>query len=169
MVVLPLVSVPSPIPPFTVVGASNETSPVGVPDVEVTVATAATDVPCVIVTVEVPPLIVRAVPVVWKLPTARGHCVFRLVTFTEPNPVAKSYPVAVVQAGVVVAAGLTRTPVVPVVLLLQFVEFATQGTELFPLVTSLNAHMEPERASVEELQLCPEVAAILYSTGLAFP
>src|SRR5579859_122625 len=159
-VAVPLESVALPMPPFTEVGASKEMSPVGVPEVEVTVTAAATDVPCGIVTVEVPPLIVRAVVVVWKLPTARGHCVFRLVTFTEPRPVAKSNPVAAAHAGVVTEPVLTRTPV-PVVLLLQFGEFPTQGTELFPLVTSLNAHVEPERASVEELQLCPDVAAIL--------
>jgi hypothetical protein len=168
-VTVPLESVASAIPPFTAVGASRATSPVGVPEVDVTVTLAVTGVPCVIVTVETPPFRVRLVAVLWNLPTASGHCVARLVTFTEPSPVAKSYPVAVVHAGVVGEAVLTRTPLVPAVLLLQFVEFPAQGTELFPLVTSLNAHGEPERPSVEELQLCPAVAAILYSTGLALP
>jgi hypothetical protein len=92
-----------------------------------------------------------------------------LVTFTEPSPVAKSYPAAVVHAGVVGDAALTRTPVAPAVVLLQFGEVPAQGTELFPLVTSLNAQVDPERLAVEELQLCPEVAAILYNTGLALP
>ena len=116
-------------------------------------------------------MIFKAVVVPWKVPHVSGHCVAKFATFTEPNPVAKSYPVAVVHAGVVVAAGLTRTPVVPVVLLLQFIEVEppTHGTELFPFVTSLNAHVDPLSNSVEELQLCPEVAAILYSIGLAFP
>jgi hypothetical protein len=59
-----------------------------------------------------------------------------LATFTEPSPVAKSYPVAVVHAGVVEEAELTRTPFVPVVVLLQFAELAAHGTELFPLVMS---------------------------------
>jgi hypothetical protein len=85
-----------------------------------------------------------------------------------------SYPAVVVHAGVVVDAGLTRTPLVPAALLLQLGEvpageFAAHGTELFPLVTSLNAQVEPERTSVEELQLWPAVAAILYNTGLALP
>ena len=92
-------------------------------------------------TVEVPPFRVRLVAVAWKLPTAIGHCVARLATFTEPRPVARSYPVAVLQAGVVADAGLTRTPLVPAVVLLQLGEvpageFAAQGTELFPFVMS---------------------------------
>src|SRR6266478_1247501 len=101
-----------PIPPFTEVGTISETSPVGVPDVEVTVTFAVTAVPCVMVTVDVPPFTVRVVVVAWKVPTASGHCVARLATLTEPRPVAKSYPVAVVHAGVVADAGLTRTPFV---------------------------------------------------------
>src|SRR6266436_9781739 len=112
-----------PIPPFTEVGTISETSPVGVPDVEVTVTFAVTAVPCVMVTVDVPPLTVRVVVVAWKVPAASGHCVARLATFTEPRPVARSYPVAVVQAGVVAAAALTRTPLALAILLLQFREF----------------------------------------------
>ena len=142
-----------PMPPFTEVGAISETSPVGVPDVEVTVTFAVTAVPCVMVTVDVPPFTVRLVVVPWKAPTASGHCVRRLVTLTEPRPVARSYPVEALQAGVVVAAGLTRTPLVFAELLLQLREVPAQGTELLPFVTSLNAHIEPESASVEELQL----------------
>src|SRR4029077_5341815 len=150
-VTVPPESVLSPMPPFTAVGARRATSPVGVPeDVEVTVTFAVTAVPWVMLTVA-PPLRVRLVVVLWKAPTASGHWVARLVTFTEPSPVAKSYPVPVVHAGVVVEAVLTRTPLVPAVLLLQFVEFPVHGTELFPLVMSLNAHAEPERISVEEL------------------
>src|ERR1700687_2344830 len=132
-------SVASPMPAFTatVFGAIRPTSPVGVPeDVEVTVTPAVTAVPCVMLTVDVPPFSVRLVVVLWKVPTASGHWVARLVTFTEPSPVAKSYPVAVVHAGVVGEAVLTRTPLVPAVVLLQFVEFTAQGTELFPLVIS---------------------------------
>src|SRR5258708_1810259 len=122
------------MPPFTAVGARSETSPVGVPeDVEVTVTFAVTAVPCVILTVA-PPFNVRLVVVLWKLPTVSGHCVARLATFTEPSPVARSYPVAVVHAGVVEEAVLIRTPLVPAVVLLQFGELATHGTELFPLV-----------------------------------
>lgn len=158
------------MPPLTVVGAIRETSPVGwaVPDKGATVTVAVTDCPWVIATCVVPPLIFRLVVVPLKVPTVSGHCVFRLATFTDPNPVAKSYPAAADHAGVVGDAVLTRTPLAAV-LLLQFVEFPTQGTELLPLVTSLNAQVEPEGVSVDELQLCPEVAAILYSTGLALP
>jgi len=113
----------------------SPTSPVIVPaDVEVTA-------PCVIGAGDVEPFTVRLVDVAWKAPTARGHWVARLVTFTEPRPVAKSYPAAVVHAGVVGEAGLTRTPLVPAVVLLQLGEvpageFAAQGTELFPFVMS---------------------------------
>src|SRR6266436_5568444 len=158
-----------PIPPFTEVGTISETSPVGVPDVEVTVTFAVTAVPCVMVTVDVPPFTVRVVVVAWKVPTASGHCVARLATLTEPRPVARSYPAVVVHAGVVTEAGATRTPFVLAVLLLKFGEFPAHGTELLPFVTSLNAQVEPESASVEELQLWPAVAAILYNTGLALP
>ena len=105
----------------------------------------------------------------WKVPTASGHCVARLATLTEPRPVARSYPAVVVHAGDVTEAGATRTPFVLAVLLLQFGEFPAHGTELLPFVTSLNAQVEPESASVEELQLWPAVAAILYNTGLALP
>ena len=142
IVTLPPESVPEPMPPFTVVGAMSPTSPVIVPaDVEVTVVLTATEAPCVIGAGDVEPFTVRLVDVAWKAPTARGHWVARLVTFTEPRPVAKSYPAAVVHAGVVGEAGLTRTPLVPAVVLLQLGEvpageFAAQGTELFPFVMS---------------------------------
>src|SRR6266700_157378 len=172
MVTFPPDSVAPPMPLFTKVGgfARSETSPVIVPvDVEVTDAFAVTAVPCGTVTRDVPPFTVRLVVVAWMLPTASGHCVARLVTFTELSAVDKSYPIAVVHAGIVGEARLTRTPFVPDVVLLQLGEVPAQGTELFPLVTSLKAHVEPVRASVEELQLWPEVAAILYNTGLALP
>jgi len=45
--------------------------------------------------------------------------------------------------------------------LLQFGEVPEHGTELLPLVTSLNAQVDPDSPSVDELQLCPAVAAIL--------
>ncbi len=66
-----------------------------------------------------------------------------------------------VHAGVVGLAVLTRTPFVFAVLLLQFGEFPAQGTELLPFVTSLKEQVEPVRGVVDELQLCPAVAAIL--------
>src|SRR5260370_9670930 len=107
---------PMPIPPFKEVGAIRAASPVGVPDVGVTVTFAVTAVPCVMVTVDVPPFTVRVVVVAWKVPVASGHCVARLATLTEPRPVARSYPAAVVHAGVVAEAWLTGTPLVTVVL-----------------------------------------------------
>ena len=117
-------------------------SPVGVPEPDVTVADKVTDVPCGIGAGDVLPLTFVLVAVALNAPTAVPQALARFETFTLPRPVAKLYPAAAVHAGVVVAAGLTRTPVVPAVLLLQFVAFAppTQGTELFPLVTSLNTH-----------------------------
>src|SRR5580693_3984030 len=123
------------MPPFTEVGASRATSPVIVPAVvEVTVAFTVAAAPCVMGAGDVEPFTVRLVAVLWKFPTARGHCVARFVTFTEPRPVARSYPAAAVHPGVVELPVLTRTPVVPTVVLLQFGEvpageFAAQGTE----------------------------------------
>src|ERR1700721_90199 len=112
MVTEPPDNVASPMPPFTAVGARSPTSPVIVPaDVEVTVAFTVAAVPCVIGAGVVLPFTVRVVVVPWKAPTAVGHWPARLVTFTEPRPVARSNPGAVVQAGVVADAGLMRTPV----------------------------------------------------------
>jgi hypothetical protein len=54
----------------------------------------------------------RVVVEALNAPTALVHAAARFVTFKEPSPVAKSYPVAVVHAGVVGEAVLTRTPLV---------------------------------------------------------
>ncbi len=91
-VAIPLDNVPEPIPPFTEVGASSETSPVGttVPDVCATVTAAATEVPCVIVTVDVAPLSFKLVVEALNAPTVVVHAAAKLVTFTEPSPVARS-------------------------------------------------------------------------------
>src|SRR5437879_13541369 len=98
------------MPPFTVVGAMSPTSPVIVPaDVEVTVVLTATEAPCGMGAGDVEPFAVRLVDVAWKAPTARGHGVARLVTFTEPRPVAKSYPAAEGCPGMEPEAVLTRT------------------------------------------------------------
>jgi hypothetical protein len=85
-------SVLKPMPPFTVVGAKRETSPVGitVPDRGETVIAAATDWPWVIVTCAVAPFSFRLVFVTLKLPTAVPHAVARFATFTVPSPVARS-------------------------------------------------------------------------------
>ncbi len=81
------------IPLFTVVGgfgALNETSPVGFPPVDVTVAERVTVWPCVIVTAVVAPLIFVVVVVVLKAPMAAAHAVARFVALIEPRPVAMS-------------------------------------------------------------------------------
>src|SRR5260370_38934389 len=100
------------MPAFTEVGAISETSPVGttVPDVCATVTAAATEVPCVIMTVDVAPLSFKLVVEALNAPTAVVHAVARLATSTEPRPVARSYPGAVVHAG---AVGLARRAITP--------------------------------------------------------
>src|SRR5260370_3163147 len=141
IVTVPPESVESTIPPFTVVGAISETSPVIVPvDVEVTVTFTVAAVPCVMGAGVVDPLTVRAVVVAWKVPTASGHCVARLATFTEPRPVARSYPVAAVQAGVVVEAGRTSTPFGFAVVLLPLRLPPAQGARLVPLGQAYEPH-----------------------------
>src|SRR6516162_5097109 len=132
------------MPPFTVVGAIRETSPVGmtVPLFGATVTAAVTDVPCVMVTGPVPPLSVRLAVVPVSAPTAVFQSAARFVTFTEPRPVAVSYPVPAVHAGVVGLLGLTKTPFTLLEVLLQlFVLFAlvVHGTESLPFVMSRKA------------------------------
>jgi len=61
----------------------------------------------------------------------------------------------------------TRTPLWYAALLLQFGEFPAHGTELLPFVTSLNAQVEPEGPLRRGVALCPDVASVLYKTGLA--
>jgi len=87
----------------------------------------------------VPPLTIVAVVVVVSAPTAVFHARARFVTFTEPSPVAVSYPVPVIHAGVVVLLGLTRTPFVAEVVLLQLSVPPEHGTESLPFVTSRKA------------------------------
>ena len=83
-----LVSVPKLIPEFIVPwGPRSDTSPVGVPGEPTTVAVAVTEVPWTTLTAA-PPLSVRVVVVLLKLPTAVGQAVARFATFTEPSPVA---------------------------------------------------------------------------------
>src|SRR5258708_17696037 len=128
---------PSPMPLFTDVRASSPTSPVIVPAVvEVTVTFTVAAVPCVIAAGDVDPLTVRVVVVAWKVPTARGHCVARLGTFTEPRPISRSYPVALVHAGVVAAAAPTRTTMALAVLLPPFRELPAPAAEVLPFVVS---------------------------------
>ena len=84
---------PSMPPPFAAVGETTDTSPVGVPVAGATAATvtfAVTAVPCVMAPGVALLLIKSVVADPLKLPTAVPHAVTRLVTFTEPSPVAKS-------------------------------------------------------------------------------
>ena len=66
------------------------------------------------------------------------HLLIRLATFTDPSPVARSYPALATNAG---AVPDTSTPNPPVVVLLQFVEAPEQGTEMLPLVMSLKTQV----------------------------
>jgi hypothetical protein len=88
------------------------------------------------------PLMVRVVVEALNAPTAVFHKAARFVTFTEPRPVAVSYPVPAVHAGVVGLLGLTKTPFTLLEVLLQlFVLFAlvVHGTESLPFVMSRKA------------------------------
>jgi hypothetical protein len=78
----------------------------------------------------------RLAAVALKVPAALPHLEIKFATFEVPSPVALSYPVDVVHAGVFVWFGSTNTPFVPLELLLQFKDAPAQGTESFPLVTS---------------------------------
>src|SRR6266852_9222870 len=122
----------------------------------------------------VPPLSVRLVLVPLKLPTAAPQAAARFATLTLPRPVAKSYPVVVVKAGVfVVPMVVNSTPFVPLVVLLQLREPPAHGTELLPFVTSLNTHPAGGgcvgSVLLLELHELLAVCAILYSTKLALP
>jgi len=60
----------------------------------------------------------------------------KLVTFTEPSPVAKSYPVVLLNAGVAPPVAVAMMPNCPEFVLLQFGLPPAHATELLPLVTS---------------------------------
>jgi hypothetical protein len=66
------------------------------------------------------------------------HLLTKFVAFTEPRPVARSYPVAVENAGLPPDA---TTPNPPELVLLQFADAPGQGTEILPLVISLNTQV----------------------------
>src|SRR5277367_4076842 len=121
MVALPLESVAVPTPTWAKVGgwAIKETSPVGVPDPEVTLTVKLCRFPWVILTVPVAGLVMTGVAVL-KLVVTVLQFAIKFVTFTEPSPVARSYPAVVVHAGVFAAngaPGTTRMPNPPAVLL----------------------------------------------------
>src|SRR5271157_266655 len=137
---LPPLSVKGPMPvrllELLPVCAMRETPPVGVLLPAATLMVKLTGWPCVSVMglvaglVESERVVEDGVKLDFQLFT-------KLATLTDPNPVAKSYPVVVVYAA---AAGLPETimPYWPeaVLVLLQFGEPPWQATELFPTVTS---------------------------------
>ena len=70
----------------------------------------------------------------------------RLDTFSEPSPVAKSNPVPALKP--------LRIPIgSPANVVVQFRLLVVQGTEMVPVVTSLNVHALAGRAEPVELQL----------------
>jgi hypothetical protein len=119
---VPLDKLKPPMPWLLPLGPpSNEISPVGVPtpDCGFTVTLKFTNCPCVIV------VGVRLFSVVVEgREVTELHCVTRLFAFTEPKPVARSYPVAalypgripywypddVVQSGLPAAQGMAFVP-----------------------------------------------------------
>src|SRR5713226_6177484 len=111
----------------------KSTVPVGVavPEALVTVPVKVTLAPIVD---EVGPASVTVVPI--RLGDA--HALSKFATFTDPSPVAKSYPVAVLYAKVVPPAVVARTPYTfaAVLVLLQFGLPPWQATEILPFVVS---------------------------------
>src|SRR5579864_4732522 len=148
----PLPSVNSATPVWFVsepegpIAAIKATSPVGVVLFDVTFPPTATEAPCVMVIGVETPFSVSVVLVALKI--ALLHAVTKFATLTEPRPVAMSYPAAAAYTPL-------GYPVSP-------------GTELFPLVTSLNTHALLGAAEVlEALQLVPAVccaSASVYRT-----
>jgi hypothetical protein len=67
-------------------------------------------------------------------PGAVGQSLVSSFTFTEPRPVAKSYPVPALKARSPLL--FVSTPYVSPLAVEQSVEFFTQGTEFVPTVTS---------------------------------
>jgi hypothetical protein len=94
----------------------------------------------------IPPVKVTLAPIVDKdgpanvtvVPMRLGdaHLASKFVTFTVPNPVAKSYPATALKAGVEPPVVVAMMPNCPEVVLLQLGLPPTQATELFPFVTS---------------------------------
>ena len=80
----PLASGSKPIPASVVPSATNDTSPVGVPPLPVTVPLAVTFVPCVIEVGVIESVVVVAVRATPPQPLTR------FATFAEPSPVAGS-------------------------------------------------------------------------------
>src|SRR5580693_5564253 len=64
------------------------------------------------------------------------HALTKLLMLREPRPVALSYPVVVMKAGVLVFVGSRSTPNCEELVLLQFGVPPWQATELFPRTVS---------------------------------
>jgi hypothetical protein len=99
-----------------------------------------------------------------------AHLFRRFATLIDPKPVARSYPVAVENAGLPPDA---TTPNPPELVLLQFGDAPEQGTEILPLVMSLNTQVvfaelplvPSEELQLEKVSLFPSA----YSVTFAFP
>src|SRR5260221_832288 len=152
---------------------SKITTPVGVPPAQVTVPVRLPEtVPAVPVTLEGIKVTVGTVPVA----LAVVQPLIRFVAFTEPSPVARSYPIPAVNAGL---PPLTSTPNPPLVALLQFVEPPAQGTELFKFGVRLSVLLllvMSWKIQVEGAEVLPEsqlekvsVLASAYSSTFALP
>src|ERR1700682_472895 len=101
------------------------------------------------------------------------HFVTRLFTFTEPSPVARSYPAPAVHASVDALLGSRRTPLLPEIAELHAGVPPAHGTLLvpkpiaprrllLPLVTSLK--MQVEASATAEVQLALAIFARAYKT-----
>jgi hypothetical protein len=97
------------------------------------------------------------------------HLLIRFATFTEPSPVAKSYPSVVLYAGVITPATVvSSTPTPPELVLLQLTAPPAHGTEILPLVTSLNTQVVAGPSV--ELQLAKaSLLASEYNVTFALP
>jgi hypothetical protein len=124
-------------PPLLLTCAISETSPVGVPVPEegATVMLTLTACPCVSVMGLVAGVVESERVVVEGVKLTEVQLFTRFAALTEPNPVAMSKPVVVVQAA---TGGLPEVsiPYSPDTVLLQCGDPPAQATELFPTVTS---------------------------------
>jgi hypothetical protein len=107
-VTVPFTSGNGPSPTWTIGtpggDAIRDTSPVAVVGVTLTVKVAF--VPCAIGNVVVLARVVADA----VLGAAEAHAAIKFVTFTEPSPVARSYPAVALNAGVVPPVAVARIP-----------------------------------------------------------
>src|SRR5258708_20534661 len=101
------------------------------------------------------------------VPTRFGaaHLARRFATLTDPNPVARSYPGAALNAGVVPPLTVAMAPnwFAAVLTLLQFAVFATHATDTFPFATPFKTQAFG-RVFPVELQTLAAVFANPYKT-----